>query len=218
MKQRHRQAQEEKSPKGVSQEVQRAQEAAGRLASMIHEAHDLVERSEFRDHLYEVAGHLIEDIPRAVRVIQESLGKISVGVKKASYRRPVEELSGYQTYVRRDEDTSEGTSDRDRTKERALPQPRERTLPNTEQRTRSQEERRPLPTNDPSGDNVPQAYFNVPPAGEPGSDMSKTRTRRRTQPGEQYGTPYKETPLLTRRTMEGMWRRAIRKACMEVYG
>ena len=120
--------------------------------------------------------------------------------KKSAYQPSGEDMAGVQTLVRRNEDVSEGVSDQDRTQERALPR-REHSSPGNENDFATQ-----------------KIFFNVPP-GTGGADegLSKTRTRNRPQPGEEYGTPYKDTPLLTRRTMEGLWRRAVRAALRETY-
>jgi hypothetical protein len=190
-----------------------AQVAIGEIVLLVQEGLDLVERSEYRDHLYDVSGHIIEQLPKQLLRVRESVTKARAALitdkSKKAYRAPAEDLAGVQTLVRRDEDTSEGVSDHDRTRERALPQKSDRSP--------GQDRRQPLDTNDPG--NVPKQYFNVPP-GTGGADegLSKTRTRQRPQPGEERGVPYKDTPLLTRRTMEGLWRQAVRRAMQEVYG
>lgn len=192
--------------------LSKAQVAIGEIALFVQEALDLVDRSPHRDHLYEVAGHIIEGMPRQLIRVRDGVTEARAALVpqgKKAYRAPAEDLSGVQTLVRRDEDVSEGVSDHDRTRERALPQKSDRSP--------GQDRSKPLDTDDPG--NAPKLFFNVPP-GTGGADegISKTRTRQRPQPGEERGVPYKDTPLLTRRTMEGLWRRSVRRAMQEVYG
>jgi len=180
-------------------ELDLAQQEVSKIIQMLEEGLALVEKSPFRDHLHDVAGHLIQGLPEAARRLQGLLRNVQGDSGRVAYQRQVEEQAGYQTLVRRNDSVSEGVSDQDRTKERALPHRR----PVTPERT----------------EDVPSFGLNVPPAtsiSDPG--ISSTRTRRRPMPGDQYGTPYKDdTIMVTRRTMEGMWRQAIRKVCREVF-
>jgi len=211
---RDRYAADKGSTEKADKALAEVQVSVGQIALYVQEALDLVERSPERDHLYEVAGGIIEDLPKQILKVRDGVAEARAELYskdrgKEAYRAPAEDLAGVQTLVRRDEDVSEGVSDHDRTRERALPQKSDRGP--------GQERHKPLETDDPG--NVPKLYFNVPP-GTGGADegISKTRTRQRPQPGEERGVPYKDTPLLTRRTMEGMWRRAVRRAMWEVYG
>lgn len=189
--------------------IQKAQEAASAIVLLSQEAISLVERSEYREHLYDVAGNILEKLPQEILRLQEQLAianKSLLGTGKQAYTPPFEDMSGYQTFVRRNEDTSEGTSDTDRTKERALP------LPSSSSTSREPR----LPGN--SEGAVPQVSLNSPPGTGGGNEgLSKTRTKQRPIPGEQYGTPYKDTPLLTRRVMEGAWKKSVKLAIWREY-
>lgn len=98
-----------------------------------------------------------------------------------SYKKPVSELSGYKTLVR-DVDTD---SVEDKYPSSRFPaKGEEKGIPNTED-------------NKNYAINTPAPYTGLPTV--------KTLSI----PGEQYGTPSKNTPLLTRRVMQAFLRRVV---------
>jgi len=171
---------------GVVEALDAVERDAQRVAGLAKRGLDLINTSAYSSHFYEEAGDVISAVAPAIASLTQSVSEarqaslarevreaVNEAVRKA-YSKPVEDLSGYRTVVRKDE----RTHDDDRTPERALPQKSEK---GPDQATHG-------PNN---------MHYNTPPGGG-----GIPRVRMPSLPGEQYGVPYKNTPLLTRRTDE----------------
>lgn len=101
-----------------------------------------------------------------------------------AYRAPAEDLAGVRTFVRKDEDR-EG---KDLVEKPALPLGKRRD--------------RRVPSTGGGSSEVRTVGYNTPDGG---ANLPQVKTL--PQPGEERGTPYKDTALLTRRTMEGSFYR-----------
>lgn len=163
--------------------LEAVEQDAQRLADLAKRGLDLINTSAYSSHFYEKAGDLITAVPSAIESLTRSVEEarkatvIRQAVQAAvhqAYSKPVEDISGYRTLVRKDE----RTHDTDRTPERALPQKSEKS-----------------PGQVTHGPN--NLHYNTPPGGG-----NIPTVRMPSIPGEQYGAPYKSTPLLTRRTDE----------------
>lgn len=187
----------------MQEELEQAIQELLRLATYVSQAKSLVDSSTHKEHLYHVAGAIIEEAPEALSnalQILMSMQDSSPPGKRKAYNKPVEEMSGYRTVVRQDDDVSEGKSDVDRTPDSALPLGERR------------KNKVPLPSGGGEKGEVRRVQFNSP---GPEADLPQVKSQ---EPGEQYGHPYKDTPLLTRRTMKAAQRRAVRKKMKEIFG
>lgn len=184
-----------------------AEKHARRLSEITEQALSLINSSAHSGHFYEEAGNLIHEAPIVLENLRRSLsdlrqdGLLIASVEDAvrrAYSKPVEDLAGYQTVVREDE----GKGDVDRTPERALPQTPSKGDGQTTK-----------------GPNKPR--YNTPSGWEGFPTPGRAPATR----GEDYGTPWKNTPLLTRRVDEtdynnhksAAWE-AVQKAVGEVFG
>lgn len=164
-----------------------------RLFQHQQESLRIINNSTHRDHVYDEAGHVIiafdRDLHRLHALLHGS-SRVALRVQDPA------DIFGYRTLVRQDDDVSEGVSDQDRTKERALPAPSEH---------RQQSEPR-LPVNPSNPSSVGTPAFNKLPSG-----YGFPQVRTLSKPGDQYEVQVNQSPLIKRRAMAAAIREELCK-------
>lgn len=69
----------------VNSELGEARLRCAQLTKYVKEVTDLIEKSEHRDHFFEVAGHLIHGIPDTVLRLDNALDSAAMGVSRLDY-------------------------------------------------------------------------------------------------------------------------------------